>query len=458
MIGAVVVGGYVLILDLQIVNVALPAIQGTLHASLAQLQWIIDAYALTLASTLLVAGAIADRWGLAQVYRLGVALFLLTSVGCALMPSVGALIAMRALQGIGGGILFAVGPALLGDRLDGPVLARAYGLYAVAVAIAFGTAPLVGGVCLQAFGWRSVFCVGIPAALLMSALLAGTRTTDPDSGRTIGLRSAGLFASSLGLLLFGLVNLGGQAGTARVWIPVVVGLLGLTVFVRAQNRSPSPLLDVRLLKVPVFAAASIAAFTLSATVIAAVAGVSLYFQTGRGVSPLLTGLAVAPLALGLVVGSAASATIDRLLGRVRLLLVSLALMAVGFLLLAVAAARHAEVVEVAIALCVCGCGHGALNPAIFRTTAAAAGAARQGAASGLSNTFRQVGVAVGVALLGSLFAAEVGSGVGSPTEIYADALRDLALAAALACAVSVLVVRLLTRRDRRPAAIAPGPP
>jgi MFS family permease len=442
LLAAVILGGYVLMLDLQIVSVALPAIKSSFGVGLSALQWTVDAYALTLATTLLVAGGIADRYGLLRVYVIGVALAMVASLACAFSPTIAVLVALRALQGVGGGIVFSGGPALIAERLRGQARARAYTAYGLAIAVAFGTAPLIGGALLGPFGWRSVFYVSaVPMAVMLALLVRIKPAAARCRPHPIDWRAAVLFAASMAALTLGLIDVGHFGlDPETVWLPIAFGAAGLVAFARVDARTAQPLVELGLLRDRLFAAASIAAFALSAAIPVAVAGVSLYFQSGRGESGLLAGLAVAPLALGLLLGSGFSVPIERRIGPERLLFFGLLVMAAGFALLVLWSVGGIEVAEVAIGLTICGVGHGAMNPAIYGIASAVASPGRLGMASGLSNTFRQVGVAMGVALFGSVMAARVEGDADAAPAAYAAGLHDLFLGAGLLCLVAALAV------------------
>src|SRR5881398_1842365 len=295
----VCVGTFMLLLDITIVNVALPKIASDLHASFSDIQWVIDAYALTLASVLLTAGALADLTGRRRMYAIGLALFSLASLLCALSPSSLFLIISRGAQGIVGAIMFATSLALLAQEFHGRERGTAFGIWGATIGAAVAIGPLVGGALTEWAGWRWIFFVNLPIGA--ACLVAGARVLHESRDEGHGgldiagqvILSAGLFAFILGLLRGN--DWGWSSGR-------VVGLLAgsavaLLVFGLVELRQERPMFDVRLFRVPAFAGAQIVAFTISSAMFAQFLYLTLYLQNILGYSPLQAGLRFLPLSM-----------------------------------------------------------------------------------------------------------------------------------------------------------------
>src|SRR6188472_2945419 len=263
---AVCIATFMLLLDVTVVNVALPYIQRDLNSSFTDLQWVVDAYALTLAALLLTAGSLADRMGRRAVFVIGLGIFIVASALCGLAVSPLMLNLSRALQGIGGGFMFATALALLASAFRGPERGTALGLWGATTGAAVAVGPLVGGVLVQAIGWEAIFYVNVPIGLgaIAMTLAKVDESRDPGQAR-LDWPGTVLFSAALFLLVFGLIR-----GNPEGWssAPIVGALVGAAVlilaFVAVELRSEHPMLDLGLFRIPTFVGASVAAFVLSA--------------------------------------------------------------------------------------------------------------------------------------------------------------------------------------------------
>ncbi len=402
-LGAVCVATFMLLIDITIVNVALPDIAKDLGSSFTDLQWVIDAYALSLASLLLTAGSLADLLGRRRIFVIGLALFTFSSLLCGLAWSPTALTWARALQGIGGAAIFATSLALLAQAFQGRERGTAFGLWGATIGAAVAIGPLVGGALTEHVGWPAIFLVNLPIGIgaIAVALTKVSESRDPEHG---GVDWPGLvtFSAGLFLLVYALVR-----GNAKGWSSalIVACLAGaavlLVIFVIVELRRERPMLDLSLFGRPAFAGAAIAAFALSAGMFSLFLYLTLYLQNTLGYSPLETGLRFLPMT---VVSFFAAPLSGRLSGHLPmrvLFAAGLTLTGVGLLLMRGLDAGSGWTALLAGFL-VAGAGIGTVNPSLAATAIGVVEPHRSGMASGINNTFRQVGIATGIAGMGAL--------------------------------------------------------
>ena len=299
---------FMLLLDITVVNVALPDIQRELDASFAQLQWVVDAYALTLATTVLAAGSLADLVGRRRVFTMGLVLFTVASFGCGIAPNAGVLIGARAVQGVGGGIMFAVSLALLANAFQGRDRGTAFGIWGATTGAAVAIGPLVGGVLTEWAGWRWIFFVNIPigAVAIVVTMLRVDESKNPNSGRVDWFGTAAL-TGSLFLLVYGLLQGNEKGWSSTLILGCLIGsVVLLGVFAAIELGRRDPMLDLRLFRGPGFVGAQIAAFAISSSIFAAFLYLTLYLQNVLGYSPLAAGLRFLPLSLAAFVVAAIS--------------------------------------------------------------------------------------------------------------------------------------------------------
>jgi EmrB/QacA subfamily drug resistance transporter len=407
-------GTFMLLLDITIVNVALPKIATDLKASFSDIQWVIDAYALTLASVLLTAGSLADLLGRRRVFSIGLALFSFTSLLCALAPSALFLILARAGQGIGGAIMFSTSLALLAQEFHGRERGTAFGVWGATIAASAAVGPLLGGVLTEGLGWSSIFYINVPVGIAAAALtqLKVAESRNPEGTRLDWIGTI-TFTGALFLLVYAVIR-----STAEGWgSTLIITLLAasavlLAIFVVSQFKQKNAMFDVSLFRKPTFSGAAIVAFTLSASMFAMFLYLVLFLQTILGLSPLQTGLRFLPTT---VVSFFVSVIAGRLSARapVRLLLGGgLALVGIGLLLmsgLTVSSGWTALLPGFIVA----GAGVGMVNPPLASTAIGVVPPQRSGMASGINSTFRQVGIATGIAVLGAIFESSLKSNLAS---------------------------------------------
>jgi EmrB/QacA subfamily drug resistance transporter len=405
---AVCVAVLMLLIDVTIVNVALPVIATDLGASFNALQWVIDAYALTLASLLLTAGSIADRVGRRAVFVAGLVAFSLTSLACGLATSPTWLDLARGAQGIGGAAMFATALALVAQQYTGRDRAVAFGVFGAVTGAAVAIGPLVGGVLTQTLGWEWVFFVNVPIGVLAVAL-ALTRVPESRGAGAGRIDWAGTvtFSVALFLLIFGLIRGNEEGWGSGLILGCFAGAAVLLLaFGIVETRVASPMLDLGLFRKPAFLGASVAAVMLSAGVFGLFLYLTLYVQSILGYSALQAGLIFLPItAVSFVVAPPAGRLTEKVPPRI-FLGVGLALAAVGLLLMRNVSPTSGWTALLAGFL-VTGAGIGMANPPLASTAVGVVPRERSGMASGINSTFRQVGIAIGTAGLGAVFESTV---------------------------------------------------
>jgi EmrB/QacA subfamily drug resistance transporter len=404
-LGAVCVATFMLLLDITVVNTALPAIQKDLGGSFTDLQWVIDAYALSLAALVLTAGSLADRLGRRRVFAAGLAIFSAASLLCALAPDPTFLNLARGLQGVGGAIMFAVSLALVAQEFPaGPERGMAMGIYGATIGIAVAIGPLVGGLLTDGLGWEWVFLLNVPIGLAALAVtywkLAESR--DPNATR-IDWPGLLTFSSSLFLLVLALVRGNDEGWGSTLIVSLFAAAAALLVaFAAIEQRVREPMLPLSLFRRRAFTGVQLAAFAVSGSMFALFLYLTLYLQSFLGYSPIDAGLRYLPITIAsFVVAPLSGMALAKVQARY-LMSAGLALTGVGLLLMS-----GLEMTSGWTALLggflVAGAGIGLLNPVIADVALSVVPKERSGMAAGINDTFRQVGIAVGIAAWGAIF-------------------------------------------------------
>jgi EmrB/QacA subfamily drug resistance transporter len=410
---AVCLGTFMLLLDITIVNVALPDIQRNLHASFSDLQWVVDAYALTLAALLLTAGSLSDLFGRRIVFVVGLVVFTLGSLLCGLAQSSLMLILSRGGQGVGGAIMFATSLALLAEAFQGKERGTAFGVWGSITGVAVAVGPVLGGILTSGLSWQWIFFVNLPiGALAVAITLVKVSESRSRSARRPDWVGFVTFTAALASLVYGLIRTNEHGWSETGVVLCFCGAFVLIVlFAVLEWRSRQPMFDLSLFRKPTFAGGSIAAFGLSASLFALLLYLVLFLQNIRGYSALGTGLRLLILSGGIMVAATLS---GRASARVPIRLLigpGLLLVAVGLYLMSRLTATSSWT-ELIPGMIVSGIGAGLINPPLASTAVGVVEPARSGMASGINSTFRQVGIATGVAALGSILGSNLASRIG----------------------------------------------
>jgi EmrB/QacA subfamily drug resistance transporter len=410
---AVCTGIFMLLLDLTIVNVALPDIQRAFHAPLSDLQWTIDAYALALAAFLLTSGALADQLGRRRMFALGLTIFTAGSLLCGLATGSMFLIVARGGQGIGGAIMFATSLALVAQAFPvGRERAIAFAVLGATTGVAVAVGPVLGGVLTSGISWRWIFFVNLPVGVL--ALLA-TLTRVDESRSPVASRPDVIgfltFSGALGLLTLGLIRSNPEGwGSASVIGCLAGALVLLIVFVVAERLQRSPMFDLGLLRVPTFGGGLAAATAINGSLFSLLTYLVLYYQGPLHLSPAQSGVRFLPLTVAIFFASGLAGRISERVPNRLLIAPGFALVGVGLMLMR-GLTLHSSWTHLLAGMIVAGAGAGFVNVPLAATAVGVVEPARAGMASGINTTFRQVGTATGVAALGSIFASHIRAAV-----------------------------------------------
>ncbi|MFG3689417.1 MFS transporter [Micromonospora sp. NPDC047740] len=402
---AVCLGTFMLLLDLTIVNVALPDIQASLGASFSDVQWVVDAYALTLAALLLTAGSLADLFGRRRLYVIGLVVFTAASALCGVAQSPLMLELSRGLQGIGGAIMFSVSLALLANAFRGAERGTAFGIWGALAGVAVAVGPIVGGALVSGLSWRWIFFVNVPiGAIALVLTLRKVVESRDEQGARPDWPGFVIFSAALACLVYALIEAGRSSFTATPVIACFAAAAVLLVaFLLIEARTADPMFDLRLFRVPTFVGGDIAAFGLSFSIFSMLLYLVLYLQNVLGYTALQTGLRLLILSIGVLVASGVAGRLSAKMPVRALVGPGLVLVGIGLLLMRglTATSSWTHLIPGLIAT---GIGIGFVNPPLASTAVGVVAPRRSGMASGINLTFRQVGIATGVALLGTLLA------------------------------------------------------
>jgi EmrB/QacA subfamily drug resistance transporter len=411
---------FVVGMDVTIVNVALPAIQHDLHASVSDLQWVMDAYTLVLASLLMLAGSTADRLGRCRVFQIGMALFTAGSALCSLAPSMKGLIAFRALQGLGASMLNPVAMSIITNTFTEPkARARAIGVWGTMAGLAFAVGPLIGGALTQSIGWRSIFWINLPIGIT-AMVLAAVFVPESKAARARAIDPVGqaLVFIALASVTFAVIE-GPRAGWSS---PVIVGsfalsLLSVVVLIPYERRRTDPLLDLRFFSSWPFSSAAAIAVCAFSSFAAFLFINALYLQQVRGFSAFVSGLCTLPLALMSILCAPISGRLVGAYGtRPSLLLAGLFLLLSSLLLTQLA--PDTPMPLLLLAYVIYGGGFAIVNIPITHAAVSGMPKAQAGVASALASTSRQVGASLGIAVAGSILGSRRGLGLSFTQAIH----------------------------------------
>jgi EmrB/QacA subfamily drug resistance transporter len=467
-LGLASLASFIVILDVMVVATALTALRRHLGASLADLEWTVNAYTLSFAVLLMTAAALGDRLGRRRVFAAGLAVFAVSSAGCALAPDAAALIAARAVQGAGAATIMPMALALLNGAFPPARRGWAIGIYGGVTALAAVAGPVLGGAVTQGLGWQWIFWLNVPIALAAVPLVLtriGEATGPGGTGGRPGRVGRGSKVDLPGLALvtaaaLGLVWALVRGNTAGWGSPEVIGTLAggaaaAAAFAAWERRAARPMIPARLFRSPTFSAGNAAIFTINASLTGVIFLMPQFQQVVAGQGPLGSGLRLLPWGIApLLVGPRAGALADKAGERVLVVTGSL-LQAAGVAWIAAAAGPDTGYLALVAPMIIIGVGLALAIPAATRSVTSTVPPADIGTASGAFTTMRQLGGAFGVAVLGAVFAAT--GGYATPAAFSHGFTTAFAVAAGLALA-GTAAGAILPGRGNRPSPSVPPEP
>ena len=439
-------------LDALVVTTALPTLRHSLHSSLPNLEWTVNAYNLALACTLLTGAALGDRFGRRRMFCVGVTVFIAASLLAGAASTVDVLIAARALQGIGAAIMVPLTLTLVVEAYPPERHGWAIGIWTGIAALCGAIGPVVGGAVVQAVGWHWIFWVNLPVGLAVLPV-ALTRFRESHGGHPrldivgLVLVTTGLFSITWAIVRTDTIGW----GSAGVILPLLVGVTIIGAFLLWERRTPHPMLPLKLFRRASFSAANAIGFCLFASVFGGLFLMSQFFQTAQGRSPLQAGAALLVWsAWGFFVGPATGRAAGRY-GNRPFMRAGLILWTGGLACLALIARRHTSYLEMAPWLAIAGIG----GPMIFTTVAGevmgSVPAEKIGIASGTNNALRELGGVFGIAVLATVFNRP---GVYTSPDIFVSGFRSALWVAVAFSAIGILLTRFLRPRASQSAASA----
>lgn len=438
-------GYFLVLLDVTIVNVALPRIGTGLHAGVSGLQWVVDGYALALASLMLAGGTAGDLHGHKRIVLGGLVVFGASSLACGLAPGVAVLVGARVVQGVGAAMLLPGTLAIITHAFsEGPAQARAIGAWAGIGSLALPAGPLLGGLLVSAFGWRAIFLVNVPIVLAAVPAAAWVvRESTEKRGRRLDIAGVVLGVLTLLAITFAFIE-GGRAGAGS---PAVIAaavaalcLAGAFLWVE-RRRGSAAMLPLALFRRPAFTAANGVAATMNMCTLGTLFVLTLFLQAVQHRSPLTAGLELIPLFAPLAILAPLAGRLTGRIGPRIPIATGLIIAAIGLALLASAQPDSGYLVALP-AFLLWGVGLGILTPAVVSAAIAAVPRARAGLASAINNTARQAGGAIGIAVGGAI------AGPPSETRAFVTGFHSVAIASGALYLIAALAAAALVPSTR----------
>ncbi|WP_168928882.1 MFS transporter [Paenibacillus dokdonensis] len=422
---AVCLGLFMALLDVTIVNVALPAIQSDLQTDFSGLEWVLNAYTLVFAVTLVTTSRLGDIFGRKTLFMFGIAVFTIGSLLCGLSSNITTLNLSRGIQGLGASAMSPLSLAIISATFSGKQRGIAIGIWGGVSGLATGIGPVFGGILVKHIGWESIFYVNIPVGIvaIILSLWAIRQSKDESAARRINLFGFITFTTFMFCLIYGLIQVnqeGNDWTSPEVWWLLGISILALVVFIVGELRLKHPMLDPRLFKIPSFTGSAIAAFCLNAGMYALLFNLSIYLQGFLGMDALETGIKLITFtALALLFGPLSGSLMGKISPK-RLVVVSMLLLSIGVYSMSFLSYNHdpAKWIVLLPGFIIAGIGSGLINPPISNLAIGTVPVQRAGMASGMSNVARQMGSAFGIALYGAILSSRF-------TSLVTDKIKTL---------------------------------
>ena len=452
------VAAFMVALDNLVVTMALPSIRAHLHASLAQLEWTVNAYTLTFAVLLLPAAALGDRLGRRRVFIAGMAVFTVASAAAALAPNAGALVAARALQGVGGAAVLPLSLTLLTSAVAPARRGAALGVWGATSGLAVALGPLLGGAVTQGASWQFIFWLNVPIGLVTIPLAVRSLSESYGPAKRMDLVGLALVSVGLFAVVFGLVrgNSHGWATPAEL-VSLIGGVVLVTAFLAWERRVADPILPLYLFRSRAFSAVNGAALLMSVGMFGSIFLLAQFLQTVQGYDPLSAGLRTLPwTAMPVLVAPLAGPLSDRIGGK-PLLVTGLVLQAAGIFWLGAELATGSSYASMLIPFVLSGIGMGLFFVPVASVVMGSVPPQLQGVASGANNGIRELGGVLGIAVLGAVFSARGGFSSG---QAFVDGLRPALMIGAAGVLIGAVSAALIPSRRRTvvPSDVEPSAP
>jgi EmrB/QacA subfamily drug resistance transporter len=443
---------FMVTLDNLVVTTALPVIRVDLHAGISGLEWTVNAYTLSFAVLLLTGAALGDRFGRRLVFSIGIGIFTLASAAAALAPTIGALDAARAVQGLGGAIVMPLTLTILSSAVPAERRGLALGAWGgiSGLAVAFG--PVVGGAVVNGISWHWIFWLNVPFGIVLLPLaLRRLDETKGPFGRVdlpgLGLASAGLFGIVWALVRGNSVGW----GTSQIAGSLVAGAVVLAAFVAWELRAEHPMLPMAFFRDRTFTLANVASLLMSFGMFGSIFLLAQFFQTVQGYSPLGSGLRILPwTAMPMVVAPIAGALSDRIPAH-RIIGTGLALQAVGLAWIAAVSSPTMPYADLIVPFALSGMGMGLFFAPIANVVLSSVRSEQEGQASGANNAIRELGGVFGVAILASVFSHYGGYHTGAS---FVNGMTPAVYVGAAVVALGAVASFAIKRRPREEAVAA----
>ena len=447
---------FMVALDTLVVVTALPRIHRDLGGNVDTLQWTVNAYVLAFGATIITAAALGDLIGRRRMYVFGLAVFTAASAACALAPDIGMLIAFRAVEGIGAGIIMPLGLTLLTSAFPAERRGAVVGIWGGVAGLAVASGPLIGGAVTQGLNWHWIFWVNVPVGI---AAIVGSRLRLAESrgpSSRLDLPALALVAAGVGALTWGLVQAGQDGwGSVQTITGLCAGAALIAAFVAWERRAAEPMIPLGLFRSASFSAAVATQFLMAAAIYSAAFLTSQYFQFALGDSPLGTGLRFLPwTATPMVIAPIAGLVFDKI-GARPLIVPGLLMQAVGFAWIIYLAAHSSGYASYVAPLILAGVGISMALPSVSAAGLNAVSPQTLGKAAGVMNTMQQFGAVFGIAIATTVFNAN--GSLASPAAITSGYRPALGVAAGLSALGAIAALGIRRARVARTAAESSAP-